>query len=569
MKAEPARYGYRGALFALLIPLTLYVFLALPANYLVRDRTGQDAVVYLRYAKYIAEGRFSSAVGGPWSPMLPYCVAPFLLFSDDSLWAIYAAKIVTGIWGGLLVVATYLLMRSLGLRTKRILIILLCVVAIMAVRGSQHTTQDVIHSTMLIAYCACVLRTDFLSRKGLQLLAGALAGLAYLGKAYALPFFFLHFPLLLLARWVFQPHKYNAVTVGKALALGGIAFGLVAGPWITVLSAKYGRLTYSTISSPLMGMLLGSTEHVSWDRTLRHVPKGHVFFQEVDWESMYAESKQVISPTSWFKELLHGRIRFLLDMIDSLGAYDLLHFTLPMLILWPFLALRRGSGRWRSERVQKGVLALGTLALFLLPFVFIGWEDRYIRYFSLPMICAFFGSMTLPAFAPLLRKAGVSRSTIRFLLLLILASYLAASLIYLGRAVRSPRQTQRSVRSMADQLISAGCEGPIAIMWYDSVFYRTGVFMAYHMDTPFLGAIDQTDVAEICRQLKKYGVRTFLVHSDSKLREAFSQSSGWRHILTLRREAPAERSVLLFREQSPIEEILVYVPPDEAVKQDS
>ena len=55
-----------------------------------------DAIAYLRNARYVAEGRFAQSVSGVWSPLVSWCVAPFVALGIDPLHALYA---VLALWG--------------------------------------------------------------------------------------------------------------------------------------------------------------------------------------------------------------------------------------------------------------------------------------------------------------------------------------------------------------------------------------------------------------------------------------------------------------------------------------
>jgi len=72
-------------------------------------------------------------------------------------------------------------------------------------------------------------------------------GLSYLSHHYAMPFFLVHFPLLLLIRGYMDRNKecFPWKKVLMAWAAGVTGFVIIASVWVCVLSTKYGNVTIS------------------------------------------------------------------------------------------------------------------------------------------------------------------------------------------------------------------------------------------------------------------------------------------------------------------------------------
>src|SRR3954453_1698123 len=81
--------------------MLLYVPMVAVVCYAYRDRLNIDLTAYLRLAIYLSRGDFRSSVSGYWSPLLSWCVAPFVAGGFDAL---RASKVVHAAWG-----ATYLI----------------------------------------------------------------------------------------------------------------------------------------------------------------------------------------------------------------------------------------------------------------------------------------------------------------------------------------------------------------------------------------------------------------------------------------------------------------------------
>ncbi|MCX7806739.1 MAG: hypothetical protein N3A38_16365, partial [Planctomycetota bacterium] len=300
----------RPVLWTLVFPLVLYAILVSVAGVKMRDQINPDGVAYVCLARHLAEGRASDSVCGAWSPLISWCIAPFLVFGMDGL---HAARLVLAVWGGILIVGIHFFLR----RFTRLPPLWAAAAMAAAVPWAVHwavyvITPDIIAAACATFYFGIVAGPGLLSRRRLQLAAGACGGVAYLAKAYMLPFFLVHFAATLILRILFDPDEErtgasgrgpgaaarNAANAGagdpesgvahegtaregmagvlpeisrgyegrcsvadvrsrmgrmKAMAsawvVGMAAFAAVSAPWIATLSVKYGRPVFTTAPS--------------------------------------------------------------------------------------------------------------------------------------------------------------------------------------------------------------------------------------------------------------------------------------------------------------------------------
>ena len=87
--------------------------------------------------------------------------------------------------------------------------------------------------------------------------------------------------------------------------------------------------------------------------------------------------------------------------------------------------------------------------------------------------------------------------------------------------MRSTDQNQQ-LQQLAEDLTVAGVVGPFAASKWDK-----GLYIAYHMSTPYLGVPTGSDVEAIVAQLEAAGAKSFLVDSQWDLLTAFHQQSDW------------------------------------------
>src|SRR6185436_12008155 len=89
---------------SLAIPMLIYTPLVAIVCFAYRDRLNIDLTAYLRQAIYLSRGDFRHSVSGYWSPLLSWCIAPFVAGGFDAL---RASKVVHAAWGAIYLVAVW------------------------------------------------------------------------------------------------------------------------------------------------------------------------------------------------------------------------------------------------------------------------------------------------------------------------------------------------------------------------------------------------------------------------------------------------------------------------------
>ncbi|MEJ5913728.1 hypothetical protein [Pseudokineococcus sp. 1T1Z-3] len=213
-----------------------------------------DGTAYVAVAERVLAGDLAGAVNGYWSPLLPWATTPLMALGVDGLLALRLVLLVSA-------AAVLVLLRRLALRAGAAEVaadVVLVAVAPFLV----YATLFGLYPDVLTA-AAVLLAADLLLRPGASaattLAGGAVAGVAYLSKAFALPAVLVLVPVwVVLRRWgastgLSRPRSadgrggrptWGATGRGVVVAMLGLA--LVAGPWVGVLSATYGAPTFST-----------------------------------------------------------------------------------------------------------------------------------------------------------------------------------------------------------------------------------------------------------------------------------------------------------------------------------
>src|SRR6185369_7710577 len=100
-------------------------------------------------------------------------------------------------------------------------------------------------AALLLLFTGVVISPRYRQERHAGIRAGLLAGIAYLSKQYALPFFLAALVLISGLHWMAGTTDERR-RVARQLGLGLAAFALVAGPWVAVVSLKLGQPTIGT-----------------------------------------------------------------------------------------------------------------------------------------------------------------------------------------------------------------------------------------------------------------------------------------------------------------------------------
>ncbi len=514
----------RHAILTLSIPLIAYGLLVGLEAYKCRDQINPDAIAYLRNAQYVAEGQFHKSVSGYWSPLLSWCIAPFGYLGFDDL---HSARIALAIWGGILVVASYGLIRCLIPRSTFLDSIVLLLIAVVTVRQStQIITPDLPMFAPLVAYCAVAGSTHLLQDRRLQWGAGVLGGLAYLAKSYALPFFLVHFTFTVALQSVHSSNRSLRRSM-SAWGIGLLACALVCGPWISILSFKYGKPTFSTVARvahSLVGPPDKSRTLPLYDR-LYHVDVGRL----TTWETPEILPHNYWSPLENWDYLTH-QVEYAVEtakqILNDISSYDLFRLSIPVLVFLPVLFWLSG---WKSCQLR-ATWVLGTVAIYVAGFTLVHYEDRYTVGFLWPLCCIYvigFGSDCFRRMAAKLPLPSWSSLVISTLLIVSFAAQCAWTSWQFERSITRPGAVFRQV---GQELQRAGCTGPIAAtheMRYPAMF------SAFHMKEQFLGCPTVARVADVEAALQAFGVRMFFVDRDDDWSQLFREQTTWRQQMAI------------------------------------
>lgn len=464
-----------------------------------RANLNTDAIAYAQIARHWVEGRADLAVSGYWGPLLSWLMAP-LVFGGVA--PLVAARAVMALGAVLFWLGASDVIRSAGLRRRSVL----CSEGIVAVCSVAWAGQSISPDLLLCGFALFAVdrlwSAVWLSQKRCQAACGAAWGAAYLAKAIGLPLAVAAVTALALARWVLARRGFRVGAADSNACSARVAFaaslrtlgvmGMVSLPWILVLSFHYGRPTFST-SGKIAHAVVGPADVDRYHPFARvfHTPEvGRVTSWEdpsrmeyrfwSPWESPAYRSHQI----GLIKQNTETAVG-LMGSFDGLGAGVLGLFGAAVHLGFK---MRRGGNARTILRWELAWIPVVCLVMLYLPVYLNGFDQRYF-FFALPfMLAVCFGLLerlseqigTGLAATPPAAWVGV----VQVLLCLV---FLTPNFRPLAMALDgAPDPASTYARDLATRLKGLGIPGSVA----GSAIVaggRTGIYVAYLMDRPWLG----------------------------------------------------------------------------------
>ncbi|NQT83890.1 glycosyltransferase family 39 protein, partial [bacterium] len=217
------------------------------AGYIVRlsrNQINPDAVAYVQVARHYASGRWDLAVNSWWGPLLSWLLIPAVWMEIEPLLVVKIFGILFGL-GFALAVAS--LVGKMNDNEGRFLGFLAALMLALTMLPSP-VTPDLLLTCLLTWYFSLSIGLLERARASRAFAMGLLGGVAYLTKAYALPFVTVHLCLTFIMKRLLVR---RGLAQGRALkpfvaALAGML--IVALPWIVVISEHDGTLTFSSVA---------------------------------------------------------------------------------------------------------------------------------------------------------------------------------------------------------------------------------------------------------------------------------------------------------------------------------
>lgn len=206
-----------------------------------RYQINPDGVSYIDLARLYAGGHLWTAVNAYWSPLYSWLMAPLVRAGVDPL---IAGKLWQLAGGAGLLAAFWRLARHW--RPRWLVAAFAAAMGVVSLSWAltYGATPDLLLAALVVGWVVCLTQPGYVLSARWAVLAGVLAGLAYLTKSYALPFALLFGGLWHgwhIWRWPSARRRW----VRQAI-ISGVVASVILAPWIALISAKEHRLTTGT-----------------------------------------------------------------------------------------------------------------------------------------------------------------------------------------------------------------------------------------------------------------------------------------------------------------------------------
>ncbi len=340
-------------------------------------RLTADSMLYFSIAQKYVSGDYQNAINGYWGPLLAWLLIPFLYGSVGDILSI---NILNLIFGVLTVLGVWILSSRFEI-SERIRCIILFSLLPIVLKFSLVQPMDFLLVCVLIFYLGIVFNRDYPKKITSGLACGTLGALAYLSKAYAFPFFIVHFFIMNIFHYLRTVSKEDRKRVLMNCIAGFVLFFVISGAWIMTISDKYGYFTFSTMretnfNAPGPEVVGGGLEFgVPVFTEGFYEPPNETAF--VIWEDpSYLRGKpwSALQSLTHFKHFIKLTMKNIAEGIKIYEAFS----TLSIAIIIAYLLLLSSKSNGGIFANTALLYPLFTLVLFSGGYVLFHFEERYV-----------------------------------------------------------------------------------------------------------------------------------------------------------------------------------------------
>ncbi|MCE5214338.1 MAG: hypothetical protein LLF83_06415 [Methanobacterium sp.] len=457
-----------------------------------------DGVGYIQTALKYLSGDFSGAVNAYWGPLLSWILIPFLYFNQTPAYALYSAKILSIIVGFFTIIGFRQLSYRFEMEEVVRTVLLLVMVPVIFYFALSVITPDLLIVCIMVYYLYLIFNPDYPNKAAYAFLCGLLGAFAFMGKSFLFPFFVAQFLIMNLLHYLYQ--RDLKIKISRNLIIGFIAFLLVSGVWIGLISSKEGMLTFGT-SGEYNHALVG--------------PDSIGFPQFSQGLSGPGEINQENAVKNWSPFESWSNFQFQLNLIwnniiQTFSIYQYFSFISLIIIICSLLLFIPSLNRFTSGEDRKTVLfTLVTILIYSGGYLPVLVEDRYLWpvYILLILLGAFLISLF---FDNNLNKKSNYTNLLKGVLLVIFAIsfiYMPINSLYINL------NTGKDIYTLSNTLKTQyDVGGNIAT---DDHLIETQ-YLSFYLNTTCFGQ-SKKDIssAELQSQLDKYKINYYLVWGNS------------------------------------------------------
>lgn len=496
------------SVFILLIVIAVYTLLCLTKHQYVRLTA--DSMLYFSIAEKYLAGDYQNAINGYWGPLLAWLLVPFLYVGTSHVSAINILDLMVGI---LTILGVWILAERFEIRGKIRGIILISLLPIV-LKFSLVQPMDILLVCILIFYLGTVFNPAYKNSINSGLLSGILGALAYFTKAYAFPFFIVHFFTMNVFHYFKSTVSDDRKKVLKNAVAGFLLFSLISGAWIITISDKYGHITFSTMrdtnfNAPGPDDLGGGLEFgvPVFSEGFFEPPNETAFVVWEDPSYLRGKPWSAWQSSRHFKHFIRLTLKNISDALKIFEAFS----TFSIAIILVYILLYCVTSR--ENILLKGALLypMFTLILFSGGYVLFHFEERYVWLSNVLLLLM--GGHVLTVFF----QGDFFKSCFRKNILIgfFVISFIFVPVKYVMQASRGGMDTEMYL--VSTDLKKHGISGNIASnreMYSHDAWHKT-FRLAYWLNSRYYGqAKEGINDKELAIELEKYNIDYYFLWGD-------------------------------------------------------
>lgn len=460
-----------------------------------RYQINPDGVSYISIARKYLAGEWTDAINGVWGPLLSWLLTPFLLTEMEPLLAV---KVLSLLLGFFLIVGVERLLNQFEMSETVRGAVMLSMIPITLYFSLTIITPDLLLTCTLVYYFSLIFGKRYREDQFAGLKCGLLGATAYFAKGYGFPFFLSHFLLFNGLHFKASADQAQRSKVLRNLVTGLSVFFLLSIPWITVLSHKYGELTFSTAGKYNRALVGPDSEGFFYGQP--HYQRGFLAPPNEtavsEWEDPSLHELEHWSPWDSWDSFLYQIKLTVQNMFHVLMAFESFSWLSLLILAAAFWHAVRGlyEKQWRYDFI----FPLATVILYSSGFTLFHVEDRYL-WINWVLLLLMGGSLMMlwgqrEWMNPVLKRIAV---------LLLVTSFVLVPIEGLFRTANSGREVYDLSRQLAEMKI----QGNIAsnAKWHESMF------ISYYLGSQYYG-VPRNDISGgLLEELKKYNIDYYFV----------------------------------------------------------
>lgn len=224
-----------------IISLILYIILAIVLLPQYQYEFETDGISYISIAQKYIEADFSNAINGYWGPLISWLLIPFIFIGIRPVLGFHILNILIGLVS---LIGIHAISKKYKISNYLKNVICFVSIPIILSFAMRIFSPDLLVVTILLFYFNIVFNNKYFNKNSNNIIVGFVGAIGYLAKSYLFPFFIVHLFCINIVHFV--RNRENRKKIIKSMLVSYIVFFSISGVWISLISNKYDRITFST-----------------------------------------------------------------------------------------------------------------------------------------------------------------------------------------------------------------------------------------------------------------------------------------------------------------------------------